>query len=185
LQLGGPLQRRTPALHAIEDALRSALAPGGPLRLLVGLPGARLLLRRGDGLVAEHVGVTPLELVGDRGGDPIEVECAPLLSHAGVEHHLEEQIAELVAQIIHVIPGDGVGHLVGLLDGIGGDGLEVLLAIPRATPLRVPECVHDGDESVDRCHRMGPPEVMAPAAPLGRILTIAGSRDAIVKQPTH
>ena len=35
---------------------------------------------------------------------------------------LEQEVAELVLEIAHVVPLDGVGDLVGLLDRVGSDG---------------------------------------------------------------
>jgi hypothetical protein len=49
-----------------------------------------------------------------------------------VKHHLQQQIAKLVAQIIEVTPFDGIRNLVGFLDGVRRNGGEVLRQIPRA-----------------------------------------------------
>ena len=59
-----------------------------------------------------------------------EGESAGLLGHAGVVDDLEQQVAELVPERRHVARGDGVGDLVGLLDRVGGDRVEVLLEVP-------------------------------------------------------
>ena len=50
----------------------------------------------------------------------------------GVEDDLEQQVAELAAQLVVVSLVDGVGHLVGLLDRHRLDALVGLLAVPRA-----------------------------------------------------
>ena len=50
---------------------------------------------------------------------------------------------------IHVVLFDGVGDLVGFLDGVRGDGSEILLNIPRATAVGIAELGHDVDEAAD------------------------------------
>src|SRR3546814_4879254 len=77
-------------------------------------------------VIAEHVRMAAHQLVGDRRRHLGEGEVAGLLGHAGVEHHLQQQVAQLVPQRRHVVLLDGVGNLVGLLDGVGRDGREVL-----------------------------------------------------------
>jgi hypothetical protein len=53
-----------------------------------------------------------------------------------VKHDLEQQIPELVAQVVEIAARNRVGDLVGLLDGVGSDGLEALLQVPRAPRAR-------------------------------------------------
>ena len=38
-----------------------------------------------------------------------------------MEHHLQQEIAEFVAQIAEIAARDGVGDLIGFLDGVGRD----------------------------------------------------------------
>ena len=54
-----------------------------------------------------------------------------------MEDDLEQQVAEFLEQVFPVARADGLGDLVGLLDGVGGDGGEALFPIPRAAGLRV------------------------------------------------
>ena len=70
-------------------------------------------------MAADHLG-------GDGGNDIAEIERAALLCHSRVEHDLQQQIAELVAQIVEIVALDCVRHLIGFLDGVGRDGGEVL-----------------------------------------------------------
>jgi len=51
-----------------------------------------------DVTVAEHLGVPAHHLVADRGHHILEMKLAVLLGHAGVEHHLEQEIAEFVLE---------------------------------------------------------------------------------------
>ena len=78
----------------------------------------------------------PDELFGDRLDHVAEIERALLLGHAGVEHDLQEQVAEFVAQIVEIAARDRVGDLVGFLDGVRRDRREILLQVPRAAGAR-------------------------------------------------
>src|SRR5215467_4137259 len=66
-----------------------------------------------------------------------------------MKDHLQQQITELIAEITHVAPSDRVGDLVGLLDRVGGDGLEVLFEVPRTAAARRPQRGHDDKELID------------------------------------
>jgi len=68
-----------------------------------------------------------------------------------MKDHLEKQIPELVAQLVHVIPLDGLGDLVRLLQGVGQDAAKALLQVPGAAPVGIPEPGHDGEKVVDGC----------------------------------
>jgi hypothetical protein len=48
----------------------------------------------------------------DRRHHVAEVERALLLRHAA-EDHLEEEVAQLLAEIVEIAADDGIGHLVG------------------------------------------------------------------------
>ena len=71
-------------------------------------------------------------LVVDRLGHVGEGEGASLLGHARMKDHLEQQVAQLLLQIAQVAALDGVGDLIGLLDGVGRDGGEGLFQVPGA-----------------------------------------------------
>ncbi len=45
---------------------------------------------------------------------------------------LQQQVAQFVLQVVHIAALDGVGYLVGFFDGVGRDGREGLLPVPRA-----------------------------------------------------
>ncbi len=53
-----------------------------------------------------------------------EIEQPGFLGHAGVEHDLEQQIAQFAGQRLHVVVGDGAGDFVSFLDGVRRDGRE-------------------------------------------------------------
>ena len=166
-QQGGEGQSN-PVQHAGPAPFRRrvGLAFGG----LLGLPGPRLR-RRGHACVrvvgVEDVGMAANHLVRDAARDRVEIEAAVLPRHLGVEDDLEEQVAEFVPQRRPIALADRFGHLVGLLDRVGRDGLETLLQIPRATAIRIAQPGHDLQQPVDagplipvvasraRCRRIG------------------------------
>jgi hypothetical protein len=75
-----------------------------------------------------------------------EVEPALLLRHACVKHHLEEQIAELLAQVLAVAVLDRIGDFVRFLDGVGSDGGERLRTVPRAAALGIAQSRHEREQ---------------------------------------
>ena len=65
----------------------------------------------------------PPDHLGGDGFDHIaECERILFLRHAGMKHHLQQEIAEFVAEIVEIAARDGVGDFIGFLDGVGGDG---------------------------------------------------------------
>ena len=99
--------------------------------------------------VTEDVRMASDELLGQGLHDVTEVEGALLLRHAGVEHDLEQEVAQFVTQVVEVAAHDGVDNLVGLLDGVGGDGREALLEVPRTAGSGRAQRRHDVDEPGD------------------------------------
>ena len=100
--------------------------------------------------------MAPHELCGEAFDHVGKIERALLLRHAGVEHDLEQEIPELVAQVVEIAARNRVGDIVGLLDGVGGDGVEALLQVPRAAGAWRAQSRHDFDEPSDvarRSHR--------------------------------
>ena len=87
------------------------------------------------------------ELLADRLCDGVEVEVAHLARHLRVEHHLEQKIAELVAQAVPVLAADRVVDLVGLFDRVGRDRLEALLEVPRAAAVGIAQLRHDLEQA--------------------------------------
>ena len=95
-------------------------------------------------------------LFGDRLHHVAEGELALLLRHPGVVDHLQQKVAEFVAQVIQVATRDCVGNLIGLLDRVGSDGREILLDVPRTAGLGIAQGCHDLDQAGDvagRLHR--------------------------------
>src|SRR5262245_9979133 len=126
------------------------------LRPFDAFPQALDRLRRKASRLAEYMRMTAHELFGEALDDVGKVEGPLLLRHAGMEDDLEQEVAQFVAQVIELAPRNGVGDLVSLLDGNGGDRVKGLLEIPRAAGAGRAQRRHDFDEPGDiagRGHR--------------------------------
>ncbi|MCY1242164.1 hypothetical protein D9M72_551090 [compost metagenome] len=86
-------------------------------------------------------------LARHRFDDVAKGKVAGFLRHPGMEHHLQQQIAEFVAEVVHVAALDGIGNLIGFLDRVGFDRLEGLDDVPGATGFRLPERGHDIEQA--------------------------------------
>ena len=89
-----------------------------------------------------------LHLVADIARDIGIGEAAGFLGHARVEDDLEQQVAKLSAQIVHVAAFDRIGDLIRFLDCIRRNDREILRRVPFAPGLRIAQACHDGEESV-------------------------------------
>ncbi len=78
--------------------------------------------------LVEHIGDGEMALVG---------------RHLGIKQHLQQQVAQLLGQMRKVAPLDGVEDLVGLFQRVFANGIEGLLAVPRAAARRA-QPRHDG-----------------------------------------
>jgi len=99
-------------------------------------------------MAVEHMRMAADQLVGDGAGNVVEVEAALLLGHARVKHHLQQQVAQLLAQVGAVATRDGVRNLVGLLDRVRSDGGETLLHVPRAAAFGIAQPRHDLEQAL-------------------------------------
>ncbi len=106
---------------------RSGLPPLAPLPRVLDLLGAP-----GGGGAAEDVGMAVDHLLGDLAGDVADAEPSLLGRQAREEENLEEEVSELVAQRVGGALVQGREHLVGLLEQVGTQRLEGLLAVPGA-----------------------------------------------------
>ena len=89
----------------------------------------------------------PDHLARDRLDYIAERERVFLFSHAGMKHHLQQEVAEFLPEIIEVTAGDGVSNFIGLLDCVGRDRREILLKVPRATSAGRPKRRHDLEQA--------------------------------------
>jgi hypothetical protein len=98
-------------------------------------------------LSREHVRVPGDQLVRDPGGDVVEIETVRVLGcDLGMEDHLEQQVAELLAQMSTIAGLDRLDGLGGLLDQVLHQRPVSLLGVPGAG---VPEGGHDLGQSDD------------------------------------
>ena len=143
-QLGGLQQRRKPARNTIERrAWRLRLLcplDGVPVAQHLGGVDIRGLQGRLDRiagshrrLISEYVRVAADQLAVQPGDHIRDGEVPGLARHLGIEQHLQQKIAQLLAKIGPMPPLDGVEDLIALFEGIFPDGVEGLLAIPGAT----------------------------------------------------
>ena len=109
-----------------------------------------------DRLIAEHMGVAGHQLRRDAGGDVVDRPrlARVLLGDPGVEHDLQQHVAELLAHRRAVTGLDRLDRLVGLLGQVGDQRLVGLLGVPRASAGRA-QPVHDGDELEQRLAARG------------------------------
>ena len=121
-----------------------ALAPArlGGLELL---PVDEHLVGAGDLHLAEHVRMAVDELLDEPSGDVVDVPAALVGGDLRMEDHLEQHVAELVADRGVVARVDRLDQLVRLLQQVPGEGAVGLLGVPR-TPARAAEPRHDPHE---------------------------------------
>ncbi len=89
---------------------------------------------------ADHLARDRLDHVAER-------ERILFFRHAGMKHHLQQEIAELVTEVIEIAARNGVSDFMGFLDGVGGNGCEILFKIPRATAAGRSQHRHDFDQA--------------------------------------
>ena len=95
---------------------------------------------------------------GDHGFDHvIKCEASFLGCHLCMIDGLQQQIAQLVAEVGLVAALDRIGHLIGFLDCVGRYGREILLQVPGAARDWSPQRLHDSAEggNVARIHGGG------------------------------
>jgi len=71
--------------------------------------------------------MAPDHLSRDRLDDVAKCKGVLLFRHPGVKHDLQQEVAELIAQIVEVATRDRVGDFIGFLDGVGRDRRKILL----------------------------------------------------------
>ena len=97
----------------------------------------------------EDMRMAPDQLVANPACHRGEVEAAGLLGHAGMKHHLEQQVTELIAQSIEITAPDRVGDLVRLFDRERRDAGKTLLPIPRTAALRIAKGAHQAQQCLE------------------------------------
>ena len=72
------------------------------------------------------------------------------LGNSGLKHHLQQQIAQFIADVLQIAALDGVGCLIGFLDSVGCDRFKGLFDVPRAPFFRVAQMAHYLDDPIER-----------------------------------
>ena len=93
-------------------------------------------------MAADHLAADGLDHV-------IETEGAFLFGQLRVIDRLQQKIAQFLAKLGTGAARDGIGHLIGFLDRVGSDRIEILLEVPRTAGLRRAQRLHDSAESVE------------------------------------
>ena len=139
-----------PLCFAARCAARSAFSSALMRSQALGAGGVRCL----PSLSAEHMRMAADHLRGDRLDHVAEGEarsapppCARDRRPAAADRRARREVVEIAAR-------DRVGDLVGFLDGVGRDGLESLLEVPRAAGHRRAQRRHDLDAGV-KCRGKG------------------------------
>ena len=78
----------------------------------------------------------------------VDIERARIGRYLALQHHLQQHVAQLLAQVRRVAGLDGVHRLVGLLDHVMRDAPMRLRAVPWA-PVRSAQCGDGGHEIVE------------------------------------
>ena len=117
----------------------------GPLALLPALqhvPVGQDLLGGIRLHVPKDMGMAVHQLPGHAVHHICHGEAAPLRLDLGMEGHLHQHVAQLLAHAAGVVVVDGVQNLIGLLQEVPADGAVGLLPVPGATP-GSPQQPHD------------------------------------------
>ncbi len=129
----GVCQRGQRAGHTAQQGGRLHCAIGILLRSFDALPVAQHILRPVDLHIGEDMRVAAHKLAAYTRQHIAQVKLPTLGSDLGMDHHLHQQIAQLLAQIQPVAAVQGFEHLIGLLENAGLQRLMRLFPIPRAT----------------------------------------------------
>jgi hypothetical protein len=64
-----------------------------------------------------------------------------------VINYLQQEIAEFATEIVEIAARDGIGDLIGFLDGIGRNGCKILLEVLGATGAGRSQRRHDFEQA--------------------------------------
>ena len=112
-----------------DTAQRAALAI-----LLAQLQRLPILLHLLGGVgmhIAIYMRVAIYQLVADAICHLRVVKCPLLLAELRVEYDVQQQVAKLLFDTLHILIRDGIGKLIGLLYGVVAQRVEGLLPVPR------------------------------------------------------
>jgi hypothetical protein len=99
--------------------------------------------------ISKDVRVTSQHLFGNGVGHIVKAEMACFVCHLRMEHDLKQQVTQFILQGRQIIALNRVSNLIGLFNGVGGNGRKTLFYIPRAAILGVPQLRHDREKLVN------------------------------------
>ena len=132
----------TPSVTESRGFSRALISSQASLTAAASPPTARAPSSGG-----EHVRVAPAHLLDDPAGDVVDRERAALLGDHRVEVDLQQQVAQLLAEVVEVARVDRLQRLVRLLEEVARQRPVGLLPLPAA--LR-PQPPHVGEERHQR-----------------------------------
>ena len=94
------------------------------------------------------MGMAANQLVANASGNRIEIEALCFPGDLRVEHHLQQQVAEFLLEILVVTMTDCIGHFVGLFQDIWHQRGMGLFQVPGAARCWIPQLCHDIDQSL-------------------------------------
>ena len=98
------------------------------------------------------MGMSPNEFVANLPRHFLDGEAAFFARDLGVNHHLEQEVAELFPEIRIVLRPDRCRHFIGFLEQSRDERAMRLLAIPRTTAGRA-QPTHDFTKTIELFHR--------------------------------
>ena len=110
------------------------------------LPVLDHLARRLGLHVAIDVGMPVDKLVAEHVADVCYIEVTRFGADLSIEDDVQEQVAQLLGDVMHVVRQDGVGQFVGFFDGVGAEGIDGLFAVPGTF---FPQVVHDVEKALE------------------------------------
>ncbi len=106
------------------------------LLFLNGLPVAHYLFSGISPGITENMGVPVDHFSADAGDNVLYAEFAPLTGNPGMKDHLQQNIPQFLGKLVHILHGNGLQHLIGLLNKVLPEGLVILFPVPGAAFIR-------------------------------------------------
>ncbi len=92
------------------------------------------------------------QLAGDAVHHLVESEAILFASQLAVIDHLEQQVAQFLAQLREIPLLYGVRYFVGFFQGVRDDGRVALLEIPGAAEFGIAQARHEVEQVVESVH---------------------------------
>ena len=113
-----------------------------PGRRLVRLPATVQFIDSDLGPIAKNVRMAANQFFREPPDYVIEVKFSGFLGDTGVKNDMKQQVTQLLAKRLGVLPLGGIGDFESLFDRKRGNACRGLGPIPRASPLGVTQAPH-------------------------------------------